>query len=459
MLAAPLYSAEPLYAAEPAVDGASSVPAGARPLSQQQQQHVPTSAPGENASSSAATNASGASTSATTSGGSNASTNDGIPDTLNEVLPKDVETIPAATSVLPGASQHSPDQSSTAGSRPPVQGTTSPGSRPPLHTTAPSTSAQSASVTAGVSAHAEQKKPASPQVLLKGRLEEVAGSGARLPVGVMLNLKTQTAHMDPAVEKQLAGKVGSFPSDWAGSYGGTITIWSTQFDPAAYQFDPEETQEEQKIEAAGTQGTTSFNFFRQNNIIALQPATIMLPPRNDSPMARQMQEQLRSSPMGQMLGGNGGAMLSMLTQTQPMMVLGEIRGGTGVTGNALQNVVVKNDIRQLKQGVLEQNLIVQESERHHETGQVKRTYSETVLRFTRLNPQQLYVQAASIKYRHDGHFLSKVIMFGTMTKGVGGGNPMSGFPTGSFPGLDPSGASGAGGFGQLNDMLKQLQGF
>jgi hypothetical protein len=451
--------AAPLSAAEPSVDSSSTSSSDAT-----------TSAAGNNAAMPAGANSSGTSSSASTDGSSNKSTNDGIPDELKDVLPK--EDAPAQSDIImgPDAGSHalvptsgSPGHSDSTAVQSPSSAAVQPpsaspaGGRPPVQASGSSTPSSASPATQSSSQSTTQKKAPESQVLLKGRLEEIGGSGAKLPVGVMLNLKTQTAHMDPGVEKQLAGKVASFPSDWQGSYGGTITIYSAQFDPAAYQFDQEATIEEQKIEAPGTQGSTSFNFFRQNNIIALQPATIMLPPRNDSPVSRQMQAQLRNSPMGQMLGGNGGAMLSMLTTTQPMMVLGDLSGATGVTGNALQNVVVKNDIRQLKQGVLEENLIVQESERHHETGQVKRTYSETVLRFTRLNPRQLYVQAASIKYRHDGHFLSKVIMFGTMTRGVSGGAyPMGGFPGGAFPGVNPS---GAGGFGQLNDMLKQLQGF
>lgn len=311
------------------------------------------------------------------------------------------------------------------------------------------------------------KPPASakPVPMLKGRLEEIQGNGANLPVGLLLNLKAQKAQLDKSVlvphSDPLKGLVSSFPSDWQGNWGGSLSIWWTQMDKAAWDFDADEANQTAQILKRGNQGTTTFSFYQSGKNILVQPARVTFPPRQNSYTQQQLQGQMGS--LGGMFANNPMAqqMLNSLSMGIPVLVLGDL-SGVGVTGNALRSTVVKNDIKQLKPGVLEENLVVNENERNARTGQVRNSFSETILRFTKINPTQLYVQAASIKYRNDGHFLEKVIMYGTVNRGVTTPDPaanplggMPGFGAGSIPGL-PS--SGGGGFGDLNQMLKQLQG-
>lgn len=303
-----------------------------------------------------------------------------------------------------------------------------------------------------------QSAAAKPTKMLVGRLEELGGSGAKLPIGVLMKLKIGTAKLDPSATKPtvVQGVVSSFPVDFQGQWGGQLKVHWAQFDPASYTFDREETLLTQKIETPGAMAGTTFNFVQQGNVISVEPAQLYFAPRRDTANAKAMQQQL--GPLAGMLGGGNSQMLSMMTESIPVMVLGSATGLRGLTGNALESRVIKNDIRQLKPGVLEQNIVVQESEQHRSTGSVQRSLSETVMRFTKLNAGQLYVQAASIKYRNDGHFLNKVLFYGTVNRGQSGAPPgmgAGGLP--GMPGMSPSGG-GMGGLGDIQNMLKQLQG-
>ncbi len=302
--------------------------------------------------------------------------------------------------------------------------------------------------------------------MLKGRLEEVAGTGAKLPVGFILGLKAQKGRVDPTAVKphvdRIKGLVASFPADWQGNWGGQLKIHWTQMDKASWDFDAAEAKETQDILRPGTTGTTTFSFYQDSRSILLQPARVTFPPRTNSYASREMQNQLKNSPFASMLGNNPAAsqMFNSMATGIPVMYLGDLTG-VGVTGNQLSSRVVKNVIKELKPGVLEQNIVAQEAERQKQTGQVRNSYSETVLRFTKINTSQLYVQAATLKYRSDGQFLQKVIMYGTVNRGQNteNANPFSGLPgmSGSFPGLPSSPSGGMGGFGDLNKMLKDLQ--
>lgn len=322
-----------------------------------------------------------------------------------------------------------------------------------------------APVTAGQAIKEAPKSPAKPAAvpMLKGRLEEVAGSGASLPVGLLLNLKAQKGKLDASIvvkpqADKLKGLVASFPTDWQGSWGGPLLVWGTQFDPAYAAWDPVEFKEMQKILYKGASGQTTFNFYQSGPTIQLQPAQLVFAARTNSYNA----QQLKASPLANMLGNNpmAGQILSTMATTVPVMYLGDLSGATGVSGNQLNSRVVKNSIKQLKPGLIEQNIVTQESERNAQNGQLRYGFSENVLRFTKLNQNQIYVQVAMLKYRNDGHFLSKVIMYGTVNRGQGQSmdmaNPFGGMPgMGSFPGMP---TSPAGGLNDLNNLIKNLQG-
>ena len=303
--------------------------------------------------------------------------------------------------------------------------------------------------------------PTKPVKMLTGRLEEIGGNGATLPVGVMLKLKAQSAKSDPrysanasasASATTIQGQVASFPIDWRGAWNGQLKIHGRQASKLAYEIDAEETTTQDKILVPGTMGSVTFDFSQRGRAIYLEPAQIVLPQRTDTSQARATQQQLKALGLDRMLGGNGSAMLQSMTASIPVLLLGEASNARGVTGNIFSSQVLKNDIRELKPGVLEQNIVVNTQERKAKNGNLVHSVTETVIRFTKLNPSQLYVQAASVQYAKDGQFETKVLMYGTVNRGQASAGPLPG----AFPGMP---ASGGGGLGDLNNLLKNLQGF
>lgn len=309
-------------------------------------------------------------------------------------------------------------------------------------------------------------RPTQQPVFLKGRLEEVSGNGANLPVGLLLKLKAQTAKADPSLQARpkadpLKGLVASFPVDWQGSWGGSLSVWWTQIDPTFWTWDRENAQVTADVLKRGSSGTTTFNFTQNGSAILVQPARITFPPR----VSQDSQQVPANSALTQMFGAAGAQMMQAMNTKIPVVILGDYQG-QGIGANMLNLQVVKNDIKQLKPGLLEQDIITREAERKT-TGELKNSFSETVIRFTKLNSSQLYVQAASIKYKNDGHFLDKVIFYGTVNRGQTMPDPsqMMGMPgLGSFPGMptSPGGGNGApgglpSGLDGLNDVIRQLQ--
>jgi hypothetical protein len=148
-------------------------------------------------------------------------------------------------------------------------------------------------------------------------------------------------------------------------------------------------------------------------------------------------------------------------------------GEIGVTGNETSSELMKSNLKELTKGTLESQIVTREHDRNPETGKVQDGFAESVLRFTRLNNRQLYLQAAHVYYRKDGHFLCKYLLYGTLdrtegqTTGYPGlANPFSGIMPGFGKGANPFGGMTPGGkapnlqdqMNQLQDMMKRMNG-
>jgi hypothetical protein len=316
--------------------------------------------------------------------------------------------------------------------------------------------------------------PAAPErkpVRLYGRLEELSGSyGAVLPI----KLKAMKPVLDPSVLPRpapltgrvtaaapLAGRLASFPRQWAGVWAGPLKLHASQFDPSCWDFDPAEATKEQRLLQPGITGSVTLEFdTRPNGLITLEPATIIFSSVEDEHKLNAASQEMR-----QMMSGNNplaalaraGNLVSMIEKIHGVVLyLGPVRNLTGVTGNVLNSQLIKNEIKELKPGVVEQVVVTWDNDRNPTSGKQRYSYSESVLRFTQLSPSQLYVQAAAVKYRNDGKFQNKNLLYGTITRGAG--RP-SGFP------LTPGGFGqglpvmpGGGGMPGFNELFKQLQG-
>lgn len=265
-------------------------------------------------------------------------------------------------------------------------------------------------------------------MMLYGRIEEIAGQrGAKLPI----SLKALTPKMDtsqPArrplqantsaysgslAQSRLPDRVDPFPVDWRGVWGGTLKVYRAEFDPICWQFDADEANQEKAILKPGTTGDVNFEFSQTGSRIDLQPAQLII----SVPIAQTRYADMLNQMLGGLMGGGGSGAASMAGMSVPYALhLGNLVQGTGVTGNQLQAKLLKNNVRQLAPGVVEQQVITYNADRST-NGNVRYTYSESVLRFYRQSSNQLYVQAAMVSYLPNGHFKDKVILVGTVTRG------------------------------------------
>lgn len=296
-------------------------------------------------------------------------------------------------------------------------------------------------------------KASTKQIMLYGRLDQIASEAdVKMPV-----LKAETAQLDPrgttlksgARKTTFTGSVArSFPVDFSGTWGGKLAVWRYNSSSLSDRIDPNESARMAQILTHGKTGTSNFVFRQQGSSIELEPAVVrMLIPAQDSYSYKKV---LSSN----QLGGMGSMVKGMMANMKIPVILhfGQVSTGgsaeVGVSGNQIDQTVVKNVIRQLAPRVLEEQIVTRNRSVVAGTGQVKSGYTETVLRFTRQSPSDLYVLAASVDYTDKGAFLRKLIMYGTVVRG----QVMNVSPVpdgmGGMGGL----AGGAGGAGGLSSM-------
>jgi hypothetical protein len=278
---------------------------------------------------------------------------------------------------------------------------------------------------------AQTAKPKS--VTLQGRIEEIVSSGgSTLPVRLRKQspkLDTSGALTGAAAVRSSAALSGqaaaaNFPVDWRGAWGGTLKVHSVQFSPAYIRSDPEAGQREQQLLKSGSEGTVNFEFVQSGSSVSLKPAQVILKaPLKDSRYGSMIGAMYKDNP-------NLAPLASMMSQASYYfaIVLGDLSGGVGVSGNALQNSVVKNSVTALRPNVLEQDIVCYTTERNAQTGKTRNFYGEDVLRFTRLSADSIYVQAVIGSYGQQGERQRLVTLYGTVRKGQ-----TAGFPGGSNP--------------------------
>jgi hypothetical protein len=330
-------------------------------------------------------------------------------------------------------------------------------------------------------AAASQSRPVEKAPLkLYGRIEELcAVPGAKIP----LKMQAMMPIRDTSLDAKLAGKTSTlaggastlaagaqaYPMDYRGSWSGEITINSSNFDPVYYQYDAAEARREAELLRPGTKGRYTVTFYQgANNKIEMQPSQVIF--QGTDTMGNQLKVLAKADPG---LKGMPGAGLPMMANMQIPIIFAMHLGTPitsaeiGVTGNQTSSELMKSTLKELSKGVLESQIVTREHDRNPETGKVQDGYSESVLRFTRLSNRQLYLQAAHVYYRKDGHFLGKQILYGTLDRSDGqaaAGYPNPANPFGSLiPGLggaNPFGGmpgSQPGGGGNLQEQMKQMQ--
>jgi len=249
----------------------------------------------------------------------------------------------------------------------------------------------------------------------------------------------------------------AFPTDWVGTWSGEMTVNMTDCDPRNFDFDRAEAEKQQKMLKTGIKGNCSVTFFRaDNNKIAVKPTQVFF---TTTESLAEATKTLANSQYAGMLGGaaNADAMASnpMFASMQINVPFGLPLGlntlsDTGVTGNQINNELMKNSLKDLAKGVLEQTVVTRDNEKTN-SGKSRVTFSESDLQFTRLDDQRLSLQAAAVSYDEQGQYLNKVILSGVLVKGAPVVNPMANMnPFAALGGM--GGMGGLGGLGGLGGM-------
>lgn len=311
-------------------------------------------------------------------------------------------------------------------------------------------------------------KPGQP-LKLYGRIEELcSGTSAKIPLKMVAMTPVRDTSYDE--KPKLTGKattltartnlVASYPIDYRGSWTGDLTINSVNFDPMYYQWDRAEAEKEARMVRPGMRGRCTVNFFQgSDNRIQAEPTQVTFQGTDTLAGTGEL------SALGAM-GGNNPMLANMANMQVPVMFNLHLGAPIqsferGVTGNQLSKELMKNTLRELTRGVLEQQVVTKDLDKQAGTGKTRVGYSESVLRFTRISSSQLYLQAAYVYYRNDGKFLAKYILYGTLNKASGyvpSATTTNPFGTTTMP-VNPFGSMmpGLGGGGQGSNPAGSMQ--
>lgn len=299
-------------------------------------------------------------------------------------------------------------------------------------------------------------------ITLYGRIDQIASEASvQMPSLQVekpsLDLSRRTPLKASTSESRFSGSVeSSFPMDFSGTWGGTIRVWRYSVSPLSYEEDANESNKLREILTPGTAGDVNFTFQHAMGKIDLEPAQvrIMIPASQSFSYQKMMQGGA---------GGMGGMVSQMMANMKVPVILhfGTVSTNgsmeVGVSGNQIDQRVVKNEIRQLASDVVEEQIVTRNSS-VQSSGRSEQGYTESVLRFTRQSASQMYVLAASVDYDASGKFLRKLIMYGNVNRGqVMNTSPV---PTGMgnmTQMLQQAGlGGGAGGMEGLSSILNSL---
>ncbi len=257
-------------------------------------------------------------------------------------------------------------------------------------------------------------------IKLYGRLEEVVNETApKLPIK-LIKMQPQ---LDGQVETTLKADITktSYPSDFIGNWSGELRVLQNVVSTKYYEIDQAEATNTKKVLKINMAGNVSFDFYKSNNRISLKPATIYFTiPFNETYMAQSngfkelgalAQNPNNNNPLMQQMSN----MLNQMPATLEV-ILGNAENVTGVSGNIIRDKLVKNTVTVMNPDVIEQDIVVAGNTENPQTHVIKNNFTESVLKFKKINSRQMYVESASINYTKTGQFLSKLVFQGYVTK-------------------------------------------
>lgn len=269
-------------------------------------------------------------------------------------------------------------------------------------------SAQAEAAAAGVPAKA-------PTLFLNGRLEQISGRAAQMPIEKTIKgLKIGIAKVDGsvAVAKQQT-KPYSYPQKFNGNWGGRLAITYANYD-ADVPVDRHQL-------SVGDQGLGIFSFVTESGKMLLEPSKLWFKPQ----VARKIK--------------NFAVPKNMLSEAKDpeakvntaLLDLGGI-SSVDANGQQVEYSVLKNTLTNLGKNVLEQNIVLRSNRVNAKTGAVRNDYTETVVRITPVRPDLMYSQIGYVQYGPSGVPLAQFICQGWITRNwlaaAKGIEQMSGLP-------------------------------
>lgn len=263
-------------------------------------------------------------------------------------------------------------------------------------------------LSAGAAWSSEPVSP--PRVVLTGRLEELGGAGARLPIGMtMKGLRTQSPKVDSSAPS-------GYPNTWNGQWGGHLTVtkmWEQEPDPSASIH-------------VGSRGVTVFSFIPAGVRTRLQPTDIYFPAH----MLQASQAEYSAEQVSELRSKN-----RKLDPNALLMVVDVVRLRQAIAYNPFNHEqfdfsVLLNRLSRLvprpsssqpatveqkadATGVMEQDIVV--STRTQKTRE--RSFTETVIRLSPVpdRPDLLWAQVAHIGYDRFGRSNRQLFMQGWLS--------------------------------------------
>lgn len=238
--------------------------------------------------------------------------------------------------------------------------------------------------------------PAKCTTTLEGRIEAIVKPGATLPAPV---LKLQVAQMDTSLQNSTLSAgitTPAYPEYLLGKWGGELkTTWvKTEWAP-----NPKAPKEY----ILGSVGKVVFEFVKEGQSVRLKPSSVNYPAHVIS-HEQFLKTGARSEAIDrEHLPVRDRRTFNMLALTNKKTYHPD--------GSTTERVVALNDLKTLRRGIVEQDMVVRE----YDSGKFH-AFKETVLRFTWHRSNLVYCQIGIVQYDAEGNLMGRSILAGWLTQ-------------------------------------------
>ncbi|MBX9690386.1 MAG: hypothetical protein K2X27_26970 [Candidatus Obscuribacterales bacterium] len=256
---------------------------------------------------------------------------------------------------------------------------------------------------------------------LYGRIEQLVNDkGAALPK----RLQKLTPILDQSQtnpELPFSGKqVKSFPVEWEGTWKGDVKVLIRESTAAAWLAQPASAYRANQFFRPGEKLSLLCRFSRDGDKLNLSPPTVQAKFKHAEDLIQAV--LVKAGEEFNLPGSTQSVGLSDLGQkTIPFWRVESFsfgkRYGQSTGGNFVDSDVLSNQLQELSTGTIEQDLFTSGTTRSlYGDPSAVSSYDESVVRFSRVDSEHLYVKLAYVSYQADGFCLNKCILEGTLQR-------------------------------------------